>query len=162
MKNSHLACPDLAMAQETGKEPLQMTFSSTDLNEDGGLAIGEAAKTDSTIFASTDAGNRRHISQPEARPTPPSGVSNLPAPSGVDPVKSSMKNRDTPRHFSLTSDEFTLERQILAGEVAEALHALLGNADTAEGVLDRYFELRASYEMAFWREVITALAQMRG
>lgn len=102
MKTIHLAaiaCPNLAMAQETGKEPSQITFSSTDQNEDGVMAIEELAKTDSNICTSRGAGNKRHISQPETRPTPLSGVSNLPTPGGADPVSSSMKRWDMPRHF---------------------------------------------------------------
>lgn len=61
-----------------------------------------------------------------------------------------------------TEEAIALERQLIAEEVASAFLTLYGSADKAEGVLDRYFALRDSYDKEFWREVITAIAQARG
>jgi hypothetical protein len=65
-----------------------------------------------------------------------------------------------PRTTSI-EDALTLQREIIAEEVAAAFLAIYGNADKAEGTLDKYYRLKESCDKQFWREVVTAIAQMR-
>lgn len=63
----------------------------------------------------------------------------------------------------MPGDAAQAEREALAVEVAEAFVATFGNVEVAQTILDNIKQLRVeASQQRLWREVETALAQIRG